>query len=236
MTDTRYPGGKGGQGIASLIVRHFPPHALYFEPFAGKGSVFRTKRPALRSLLIDRNPRTVEWWRNVTGLALRVRRGCGLRFMRLAARLLDSQSLIYLDPPYLHETRTKRELYGEFELSDEQHAELLDHALACRCNVAISGYDAPLYSVRLRDWTRIDYVAPTRGGPRPEVLWHNFTSTPEARIATEYSDLAGDYVKRQTVSRKVGRWVRNWLACEPVTREAILRALLDASFRQERPE
>ena len=40
----RYPGAKWK--MADWIIRHFPPHQVYLEPFFGSGAVFFNKRPS----------------------------------------------------------------------------------------------------------------------------------------------------------------------------------------------
>lgn len=51
----------------------------------------------------------------------------------------------YLDPPYLHETRTAKGAYAN-EMSDEQHAELLAALCRIRGKFALSGYPSALYN------------------------------------------------------------------------------------------
>jgi DNA adenine methylase len=57
------------------------------------------------------------------------------------------QSLFYVDPPYVHATRTKgnRSAYAA-EMTDEQHTRLVELLLAVRGQVVLSGYDSPLYA------------------------------------------------------------------------------------------
>ena len=63
------------------------------------------------------------------------------------------QTLFYLDPPYLHETRATTEEYGEHEMSVTDHEALLDSIVTCKGTVMISGYESNLYHRRLSEWT-----------------------------------------------------------------------------------
>lgn len=68
----------------------------------------------------------------------------------------DSEdTLFYLDPPYVKETRKAKEVYL-FEMSDEKHVELIDTLIEVKGKVILSGYDNDIYS-RLLDygWKKI---------------------------------------------------------------------------------
>lgn len=62
-------------------------------------------------------------------------------------RELDSpDTLIYADPPYLHETRSKgcRDSY-EYEMSEDQHRALLFELCQCKGKFILSGYPSDMY-------------------------------------------------------------------------------------------
>lgn len=61
------------------------------------------------------------------------------------------QTLFYLDPPYMHETRVATDAYT-FEMSDLQHSQLLEVIKDCKGKVMLSGYHSPLYDQQLSDW------------------------------------------------------------------------------------
>lgn len=54
-------------------------------------------------------------------------------------------TLFYCDPPYLHETRSTTKEYGEHEMSEEQHCELLMALNAIKGKFMLSGYHSDLY-------------------------------------------------------------------------------------------
>jgi len=89
------------------------------------------------------------------------------------------RTLFYLDPPYLHETRTARNVYV-YEMTMADHHELLDTIKQCRGKVMLSGYASELYDRSLAGWTRHTYeIANHASGGRKkgretEVLWTNF--------------------------------------------------------------
>src|SRR5206468_1945953 len=85
-------------------------------------------------------------------------------------------TLFYLDPPYLPETRTARDVYAH-ELTADRHAELLAVVRGCKGKVILSGYPSALYDQGLAGWTRyaFDVSNQAAGGPQKrrmtEVLW-----------------------------------------------------------------
>jgi DNA adenine methylase len=90
------------------------------------------------------------------------------------------QTLLYCDPPYLHTTRTAREVYGELEMTEKQHRDLLAVLQQCKSKVMLSGYPSPLYDTALASWTRHTFDLPNNSaggatkGRETEVLWCNF--------------------------------------------------------------
>jgi DNA adenine methylase len=96
----------------------------------------------------------------------------------LIAQYDNRDTLFYLDPPYLHATRTARVAY-DHEMSDEAHMRLLDTILDVRGMVVLSGYHHPLYDHALREWERHEFERPNDSAQtkvksrRVEVLWLN---------------------------------------------------------------
>lgn len=53
-------------------------------------------------------------------------------------------TLFYLDPPYIHETRSAKKMY-DYEMSNEKHIELVDTLLHIKGKVVLSGYEHEIY-------------------------------------------------------------------------------------------
>lgn len=89
-------------------------------------------------------------------------------------------TLFYLDPPYLHETRRSTDAYGPCEMTEDGHRELLGLVQSVKGKVMLSGYPSPLYDTLLSRWTRHTFELPNNaaGGKKKarmtEVLWCNF--------------------------------------------------------------
>jgi DNA adenine methylase len=89
-------------------------------------------------------------------------------------------TLFYCDPPYHPSTRTANGVYGEFEMSDADHRELLATLRQCKGKVMLSGYRCSMYDDALMDWTRheFDLANSAAGGATKrrmiECVWCNF--------------------------------------------------------------
>jgi DNA adenine methylase len=86
------------------------------------------------------------------------------------------ETLFYLDPPYVHETRTARKVYRH-EMTNVDHQGLLEAIAHCRGMVVISGYANALYDDALSAWERVERKVRNHSGEtrskqdRVEVLW-----------------------------------------------------------------
>lgn len=80
---------------------------------------------------------------------------------------------MYVDPPYVLSTRTRKQYTVEME--DQDHEELLDILNQSKAKILLSGYDSELYNKQLKNWERVEFAATAEHGlPRTEVLWMNF--------------------------------------------------------------
>lgn len=90
------------------------------------------------------------------------------------------KTLFYLDPPYLHETRKATRVYGDYEMSEGDHRDLLELLPRLRGKVMLSGYRSALYDEALSGWTRHEFPMPNHaaGGQTKrrmiECVWCNF--------------------------------------------------------------
>ena len=89
-----------------------------------------------------------------------------------------ADTLHYVDPPYLHETRNVQDLSGRYqhELTEVMHETLLAQITAARGMVLLSAYPHAMYTDFLlpRGWSHVERKALADGArTRTEVLWLN---------------------------------------------------------------
>ena len=132
--------------------------------------------------------------------------------------------LVYCDPPYVLSTRTGRQY--RHEMTDAQHAALLDTLKGLPCMVMLSGYWTALYGAALRDWHVLSFQAMTRGGRMAtEYLWRNY---PAPLALHDYRYLGEDFRERERIKRKKQRWVHRLQTMPMLERQALLAAIAEA--------
>lgn len=87
-------------------------------------------------------------------------------------------TLFFVDPPYVHETRAMRNKGGyRHELDDAGHRRLLAALKSVDGMVVLCGYATDLYDLELEGWERHETTARISGGRgtslRTEVVWLN---------------------------------------------------------------
>lgn len=98
----------------------------------------------------------------------------------IMARCDGPATLIFADPPYVHETRSQKRIHGTLEhaytheMTGEDHRELLTWLAGAKSMVLLSGYRTDLYDELLPGWRRVDVDALADGArARVESLWIN---------------------------------------------------------------
>lgn len=81
--------------------------------------------------------------------------------------------IMYLDPPYVLSTRSKRIYKHEF--SDDDHIRLLQLCQTSKANIIISGYKCDLYDEYLDGWHTDSIITDCESGQkRIETIWMNY--------------------------------------------------------------
>ena len=87
-------------------------------------------------------------------------------------------TLVYLDPPYLHSTRVSKKAYLH-EFASEDHERLLKLIKTLPAKIFISGYNSDLYQDYLKGWKIYKFNQPSDSGMtkvktrRVEYLWES---------------------------------------------------------------
>jgi len=91
----------------------------------------------------------------------------------------DHDTVFYIDPPYLHSTRSSTSTYSH-EMATEDHVELANLLTASKGKVIISGYSSPLYKTLYTGWKCERKKVPNHASQqktkkiKTECIWKNF--------------------------------------------------------------
>lgn len=106
----------------------------------------------------------------------------------LLKEMNDKDTLVYADPPYLHETRKSKHYTNEMDHT--QHVELLKALKNHKGPVILSGYESDLYNTELCDWWKMTFeqqvgITTKKKRAATEVLWFNFEPSGQMNLFEE---------------------------------------------------
>jgi site-specific DNA-adenine methylase len=229
-----YFGGKGSSGTYQTIINCIPPHDIYIEPFLGAGSVMRWKKPApVLNFGMDLDQEVIDCWNNArVPPNFKISAGDALIMLKSLAEgnadlynylgLPGTDVFIYLDPPYLMESRKDRHKQYRYEMTRQQHIELLELITKVPLTmVAISCYKNSLYQEYLSSWNCITFESQTRHGKAVEYIYMNYDTPRELH---EYNFLGSNFRDRERIKKTVQRHVNRMRRMSETERNAILHA------------
>lgn len=223
-----YFGSKAGAGVYQNIISLMPPHNVYIETHLGSGAILLKKPPAEKNIGIDIDPEVIKDFKKIIKEKkyngnIELINSDSHKF--LSSYDFTGKELVYIDPPYLHETRSSNHRY-KYEYTKQQHKKLLKIIKSLPCNVILSGYPSLMYDEELRGWNTKTFQAMSRGGVRTEQVWFNYDLN-----SVFWSSFAGsNFTDRQRIKRKAERWAKNFAALPPGEKMAVLAALMEVDF------
>lgn len=239
-----YPGSKFGAGSYQQIINLLPKHDIYIEGFLGSAAIMKLKKTAGVNIGYDVDSCLIDKARIFFQEAIHKNNDAAdfqfynrnfITFLDHASPFLNMAAAVekkicmYLDPPYLFETRRSKAKIYKHEMTIDDHINLLSLVRNINCYVVISCYDSPLYQEMLPDWNKIQYQSKTRSGTATETLYYNFAGD---ITKNEYTYLGSNFRERAKIKAKVLRHVssimsmsddeRNWILSEVTSKLKIL--------------
>ena len=218
-----YPGGKNGAGVYQSIINQMPPHKVYIEAFLGGGAVLRAKKPAIESIAIDADEDVVTTFPSDAVPNLTIFQGDAIEWLAHPRTSITNDALVYLDPPYLMETRSSHRRIYRYELTHADHARLLRVIKQLQCMVIISGYWSAMYEEALQGWRVETFQTTNRAGqPTAELLWLNF---PKPLELHDYRYLGTNFRERERIKRKKARWIKRLQGMDQLEKYALMEVI-----------
>lgn len=220
-----YTGQKAIDGYFEKIINNIPKCTAIMEPFAGSASVSRylVEKGLIKDVYL--NDLDFSVIPKLPGSSLD-NRGA-LEVLSELIEELPYTKFIFVDPPYLHSTRSNKNLY-KFEISDDYHSKLLHLLKYLKQDIMITHPRCELYDTMLKDWNVVPVTVRYHKKASEEGIYMNYDL--EHRELLTYDLYGTDCWDRQRINRKCARHVSKLKALPFHERTKILRTL-NESFR-----
>ncbi|WP_208618778.1 DNA adenine methylase [Marinobacter vinifirmus] len=176
----------------------------------------RNKKAALRNIGVDLDAKVVERWQSELPGVCELYQDDAVTFLERYP--FEGQELVYVDPPYIPETRRRAKVY-RCDYSKDDHMRLLQCVAELPCNVMLSGYECDLYNRELAGWRKISFSAKTHAGTRNETVWMNFDPPTRLHDSRYLGDTFRD---RQKIQRRKSRLRSRIKSLDPIERHELL--------------
>lgn len=177
----------------------------------------RHKKAAQRSIGLDLDPLVIRRWREGMPEMCELHEVDAVTFLNSFS--FTGQELVYVDPPYLAETRRRSKVY-RCDYTTADHVRLLDCLKSLPCKVLLSGYDSGLYNEVLHGWRKVSFSAKTHVEVREEVVWLNFDPPSQLHDSRYRGE---SFRERQTIQRRQARLRSRIDDMDPVERSELLQ-------------
>lgn len=203
-----YNGGKSGPGTYQTIINLIPPHKQSFFLFLGNGGIESQIAHCKHVVFNDIDNRIVDAWQkqnpnfhaqlwNLDALVILDKISNGWWVSE------PENCFIYLDPPYLIDSRKSAKRLYKYEMTTGQHGKLLDiltrpFFVESGIKVMISCYPNEYYGNALEAWNKQVFTSQTRAGKALECLYYNYPAPVELH---DYKFLGNDFRQREANNR-----------------------------------
>jgi len=212
-----YNGGKNGSGVFQAIINQIPPHGIFISGLAGNCGVLANKlRAPMANIAIDMDAAVVTAWQTIPGITAINNDAISFvpAYINCLPPELVPQVFVFLDPPYLSETRTTDQAYYKFEMRDNAtHLKLLGAMAALPVKILVTHYPCQLYDDALQGWRTLDIQGRTRRGMRTERLYMNY---PQPEALHDYRYIGNDFRERELYKKARKNFVRKMDAMPPL--------------------
>lgn len=224
-----YPGDKNQDGVYQLIINQIPPVGIWVECCAGSAAITKRIRPAKEMYVIEKDQAQAQKLVKELGTHAMVSCGDFIELLPLNS-MLEEDYFLFIDPPYLFESRTSKQKLYNHEWTGKDHAIFLSWVVNCPAKVMICHPIHGLYSKMLEGWRQVGYEYMSHAGKRSDCLWMNYPAPSELH---DYSYLGDNRTERQQIQRLASRLNDRFLRHDRLIQGKIL-STMQHSFNSTR--
>jgi len=220
-----YPGNKNIPGLIQKIINQIPPCTDFFELYAGSAAVstFLSKKTngTLQFYINDLDQEVTDNFDYPAGCTVTNLPAVDI-IKSLSSIPPGKNNFVFLDPPYMFDTRPNSLNLYECEMTTADHVQLLLAILELKCNCMIIHPQCQLYDQSLADWRTVQIKVRYHNKTSIEKLYMNY---PDPVQLQTYVAAGTDCWDRQRIKRKGDRLVQKLLSLPEVERNYILNRL-----------
>ena len=217
-----YIGNKNIDGVKQKITSLIPQFTTFIEGFAGGAGIAKSIYTGDKNIiLIEKNNIQVNVLKKELPRAI-VICDCIISYLSEFKFIINPNAVIFLDPPYLFETRHNNTIYYDYELQYSDHVQLLMSLLQLPCNVIIIHPVHYLYDKMLFSWNYKNVTIRYHRKNSLEKIYYNF---PYHIARNDYTGQGKNNIDRQRLKRKTFRFVQKLKKMPELERMILLDAL-----------
>lgn len=215
-----YRGNKAIPGLSHWIINHIPAHTVYYEPFCGSAAIASMLPARVHKVLNDCDAGVIDkincGFLNGSFTAI-----CGTAVQLIESILptADTDTFVYMDPPYIIESRKWKKRIYKFEMTVSAHEHLLALAVKAKFNCMISHYEHPVYDDLLKGWIKAKKKVRYHNSTVQECIYMNY---PIPSVLQSYDKVGINCWDRQRIKRKIERLAKKLSALPDIERNAVI--------------
>ncbi|OGN89034.1 MAG: hypothetical protein A2Z74_07480 [Chloroflexi bacterium RBG_13_46_9] len=207
-----YPGNKNIPGLIQKIINQIPLCTDFYELYAGSAAVSRvlsvSTGTSVRYHLNDIDPGVTDRYVHRAGSI--VTSVPATEMLNSLKYLQDPDNIfVFLDPPYHFDSRPNNLHLYEFELTNDDHVQLLLAVRYLNYNCMIIHPQNDLYDLALKSWRTVQVKVRYHNKTSIEYLYMNY---PQPEKLLTYGMYGTDCWDRQRIKRKGDRLIKKLLS------------------------
>lgn len=220
-----YPGNKNIPGLIQKIVNQIPPCTDFYELFAGSAAVSKylsvLEVLSVRYHLNDLDQEITV--KNDYPAGSIVTSVTAVELLKSLKSVRDPESIfVFLDPPYHFDSRPNNLHLYKFEMTNDDHVQLLSAVQDLNYNCMIIHPGCDLYDRSLKSWRTVQLKVRYHKKTSLVTLYMNYPRPVQLLTFNLYGTDCWD---RQRIKRKGDRLVKKLLSLPEVERNYILSRL-----------